>query len=759
MGWKTEQDAGIEILNKMQLISDAATEKVNNPDVFIPPEDFNNPQPAKDAIYKRARRSEEFRQLSKEPLLVALLVEAEDGKKRVYYFARRAQVDGIAQNFTHLRAPIGHLATYEPGDDYDLPNGQTLTVVSKFVVTPQQLSGKWDSLPAHIFWGDETPKSLASLLDHLKFEQVPLDGWEALEGEPKTHPTLVRDALRGTSLRDQAVLDKVQDEIFRLPLSSQLMISGPPGSGKTTTLIRRMAQKNEMSFLTPEEQAVVERVTSPDRHHAESWIMFTPTELLERYLSEAFNREGIPAPKDRVWTWSQFSRDFGREEARILRKSNNRSGFLLDEQAYHLTPKIHAGYIEWMNRFEEWVAEEHLTELRRAASQLRTSRLTDVISLSTRIGSIIEEDSVTSIFSVLEKLSAFGGDIEQVRGSLRAKWRDLLDRRIERFGRLEGNNTSKLDTLVKDIENASSSTSSEEENDEEDDLELEERPTSRTRKDRIFAVIRQAANSQARSLHRKRKPSRRYKALMDFIGEEVLDQKQLDGLGKDLEVLSGASRISRACTIYFNSLNSRYRTFRRQEPKWYREEVAREKVDRDEFDALILAKLKAVRALLPRVDTGLKYWSALRPFEEKLRNQVYVDEATDFSEIQLSAMYHLSHPQVRSFFMSGDFDQRLTEWGVKDPQALQRAVPGISTREVEIEYRQSRKLKDFVDLMRRSWFGAEPSSAMPKLGIHDGFGPAMFEAKGDLDAQAGWIADRIHEIDGINNPNCPSNPK
>lgn len=750
MGWQTEQDAGFEILDKLQLISDVAKQKITDPGVLIPAEDFNHPLASRNARRELTRKSEEFRQLSKEPLVVALLAETEDGERRVYYFARRAQVDGIARYFTHSMSPIGHLATYEPGDEYDLPNGQTLTVVSKFVLTPQQLSGKWDSRPAQVFWAEEPPKSLASLLDHLNFEQTELDGWEALEGKLEAQPTPARNALRGTGLRDQAVLDKIQDEIFRLPISSQLMISGPPGSGKTTTLIRRMAQKNEMSFLTPEEQAVVQRAASADRHHAESWIMFTPTELLEGYLSEAFNREGVPAPKDRVWTWSQFSMDFGREEARLLRKSNNRSGFFLDEQAFHLAPKVHAAPTEWINRFEEWLSEEHMKELRRASDRLQSSQLTEVLSLSTRIGGITKGDRAARIFSVLEELSTFGVEIEQIRGSLRAKWRDFLDRRIERFGRLDSSNISKLDSLVKDIEKASNSAVNEEDLDEEDDLELEGRPTSRTRKDRIFGVIRQAVNSQARSLHGKRKPPRRYDALISFLGEEVLNGEQLSDLGRDLDVLSGASRIGRACTIYFSSLGARYRAFRRQEPEWYKEEVASEKVDRDEFDALILAKLKAVRALLPRVDTDLQFWSSLRPFEEKLRNQVYVDEATDFSEIQLSAMYHLSHPQVRSFFMSGDFDQRLTEWGIKDHAALQRAVPGISTRDVEIGYRQSRRLKDFVDLMRRRWLGAEPNSGAPRFGLHDGFEPAMFEAKGDLDVQAGWIADRIQEIDRLN---------
>ena len=52
--------------------------------------------------------------------------------------------------------------------------------------------------------------------------------------------------------------------------------------------------------------------------------------------------------------------------------------------------------------------------------------------------------------------------------------------------------------------------------------------------------------------------------------------------------------------------------------------------------------------------------------------------------------------------------------------------------------------------MRRRWLGTEPVSAAPRFGLHDGFEPAMCEAKGDLDAQASWIADRIHEVDRLN---------
>src|SRR5690606_35983118 len=101
---------------------------------------------------------------------------------------------------------------------------------------------------------------------------------------------LVHEIRRTMGLRDQPILDKFQDEIFRLPLNSKLMIMGPPGTGKTTTLIKRLSQKLDAEFLEPAER----RFAHPDsagREHSKSWIMFTPTELLRVYLKDAFARE------------------------------------------------------------------------------------------------------------------------------------------------------------------------------------------------------------------------------------------------------------------------------------------------------------------------------------------------------------------------------------------------------------------------------------------------------------------------------------
>ncbi len=107
----------------------------------------------------------------------------------------------------------------------------------------------------------------------------------------------------GFQLKEQAVLDNVQDPVFRKLLNSHVLISGPPGTGKTTVQIKRLSQKNKWDFLRPEEQSCIDKSKWDENRN---WIFFTPTPLLKGYLKEAIAAELLPATDHHLKVWADY---------------------------------------------------------------------------------------------------------------------------------------------------------------------------------------------------------------------------------------------------------------------------------------------------------------------------------------------------------------------------------------------------------------------------------------------------------------------
>lgn len=137
--------------------------------------------------------------------------------------------------------------------------------------------------------------------------------------------TMRRSIVDRMSCRDQPVLDEFQGEIVRMPVDRRLVLLGPPGTGKTTTLIRRLAQKRTFDSLSEDEEDALERVGVRRTLSSITWAMFSPTELLKLYLSEAFNREFAPASDDNLRTWEWQRLHLGRNVLGILRSATGAS--------------------------------------------------------------------------------------------------------------------------------------------------------------------------------------------------------------------------------------------------------------------------------------------------------------------------------------------------------------------------------------------------------------------------------------------------
>lgn len=237
-----------------------------------------------------------------EPMIARVRTRDENGVEQLYHFTRNftLTVKGLKLTSYNSGAPVGRLAALDVGDDFELPDGRIIEVIEKGIYKPVLTGNGWDGVESQIrseLFEPVAIESLRRLLDDgFKPAADESDPFALFDNESVLSATIKRKALSGLGLRDQTVMNKVQDEIFRLPIDRQVMLEGPPGTGKTTTLIKRLSQKRVVTRDREDDYRVLEKNPLAG-DHGSSWIMFSPTELLEHYLREAFARDNVPASR------------------------------------------------------------------------------------------------------------------------------------------------------------------------------------------------------------------------------------------------------------------------------------------------------------------------------------------------------------------------------------------------------------------------------------------------------------------------------
>lgn len=705
---------------------------------------------------------ESYQVLAAEPAIARVVVVDEEGKERTYYICRTAPVSGF-QNLASYRAPLGRLASLAIGAEFTLPNGTVVEVLERAQLRPVALADGWDSRDTVVeaeHFGPLTIESLRALRTEVAGEEVTADLLGQLLAEENFKANIIdsvrRSVITKMGLRDQPVLDQYQDEIFRLPLDKRLLILGPPGTGKTTTLIRRLGQKLDTAFLEKGEQRLVEMVaTAQGVAHAKSWLMFTPTELLKQYLKEAFAREGVPASDLSIRTWQDYRRELARNAFGVLRTASGGGTFVLKDSLPSLSAESLERPIYWFDDFNTWQRNAYVQELHEAANMLRESKAPEVRHLGERLSSILTQASDGALASTFGSLAA---ELPKVQ-ALVASLKDASDGKIKAALNLQLNrNRAFLDELARYIDGLQQAQTTDA--DEQDELDVdEEEDTTAPRTGRAAALnaYMQSVRAQARATASKRAVSKssRNGKIIEWLAERGLTETDRVEVGASLLVQTNARRFLNPVRRYLDGIPKRYRAFRRdrqQAENWYRsEDFEARDIHPLELDIVLLAILRAVGDLIsqPNVqrDIDSPAWSALQPILGHYRNQVLVDEATDFSPIQLACMAALAHPRLRSFFACGDFNQRLTTWGARSADEMKWVFADFDIKEITVSYRQSKQLNDLARAMIRAVGGTEQNVSLPAHMDSGGVAPALLEHATDKAIVVSWLADRIREIE------------
>jgi len=705
---------------------------------------------------------EGYRILTREPAIARVVVTDEDGRKATYYFCRAVPVllgrEGI--KFASYRSPRGRLAALPIGEHTLRWDGHAVSVeVLEYArFQPTQTGQEWDARNSVLEGETYGPLTIASLRDLLgsRGEVVDVTALESLLAEESAAASVRegvrRDVIRKMDLRDQPILDQYQDNIFRLPLNSRLLVLGAPGTGKTTTLIRRLGQKLDMTFLDEDErQAIQTGAFGGEGGHAWSWIMFTPTELLKLYVKEAFNMEDIPAPDDRISTWADCREDLARNEFGILRSAASSSSLVMKGSAAALAPGTEADQTAWFADFDQWQKAFFWEAMRASARSLSENPSKDVAKLGSRILAVLDAAGTTPQASAFVSLMAVASEIrnlvETMKEATDGKIRGALSLQVNRDKQF-------LDNMAAFIEELAELADDPDDQDADDEEE-----TNQPRVGRAAAVARymRAVRAQARARARKRSvpkssPTGR---LVEWLSARSLAEQDLQDVGESLVVQSALRAFVNPVRRYIDGMPVRYRRFRRvrqSENRWYRTDgFSPTDIHPLEVDIVLLAMMRGSDDLVTGArglrDTDSPARSTLERMERLYRTQVLVDEATDFSPIQLACMAVLARPGTRSFFACGDFNQRVTSWGTRSVEEMKWAVPDIETKAVSVAYRQSRHLHDFA---RRivGLAGADAADAvLPDYAENDGVPPVLAKGMADVLTIASWLAGRIGEIE------------
>lgn len=705
----------------------------------------------------------------REPVIARVVVIDEREKEQVYYICRATPVSGSPGLLASYKAPVGRLASLSIGDQYLLPNGNSVEVVERTRLRPHLKSDGWDSKDSIYEDVNQQPltiESLRALLRKTPVQEAVQDLLSQILEEDSSAIQIFegtrRDRITKMGLRDQPILDKYQDEIFRLPLDQRLLILGPPGTGKTTTLIRRLSQKLDIdapdSLSEGERQIIRTAVQNGGVAHSDSWQMFTPTELLKQYLKEAFAREGVPASDFRLKTWGDYRRDLGRNVLGILRAPGTGGYFTLKDQARTLVVEANDRPIAWFEDFDMWQRHAYLKDLQQGAQFLTQSADKRATELGSQIQDLLRTANITNMPALFVELQTTAVELQALAAELKV----LTDRKIDDALNLALNRNERfVEELGQFIDQlqifAEPETDTDEDAETEADTEDEDPSLPKTGRGPAIKAFRLALKAQARAEVTKRslgKASRNAKVI-EWLGERTLSNADRAVVGPQLILLATERRLLNPVRRYLDGLPRRYRQFRREKQEagtWYsQEKFAATDLNPLELDLILLASLRCAGELLSRPQIARRvddaYWAALHTIRGLYKNQILVDEATDFSPIQLACMGALANPQLRSFFACGDFNQRLTTWGSRSIDEIRWVFPEIDIRYINITYRQSRQLNEFARSIIEVLGGDLQDALLPPHVNSDGEEPALLE-HASWDDAIDWLAKQIRTIAG-----------
>lgn len=561
-------------------------------------------------------------------------------------------------------------------------------------------------------------------------------------------------------LRLQPIPDAIQDSIRRSRIyQGPLIIDGGPGTGKTMTLIQRIKFLIDSTITEYWDKA---ESLLPELQGSKGWIFFSPSPLLLGFLQNAMAEEGLKASSNRTKVWSNYLNTellfnyglVGPDKPFQLYRHSLDS--LLNNDPSLLS--------KFLNDLEKFV----LRQLKQRIEKSRLFKIQDeelkkiCLPLVANAASLTDADTISRFIIIADDLSENFGEaiksrIKQINDQLQAN-ADIVQLRLTR----DADNYPKVTAFLK--EQFEKRVAIEEEDD--DELETEEISTipaatfnepvelRRNIKKWFRKYLLNKANTEEKIPEKQKKWIEIISQRCDDLPTEELANKVL--FAKNIIPLVAGSG-----PLFFRKLTAVYKAFRRSLPEWFEsngmlgsanraKKLLEEKEARLHYDErcililfinTIIRQLQRQNAFVFRNDGDL----LIQAFKDQQRFVIGIDEASDFSLIELACMHSFSHPLYNCTTLSGDLMQRMTKEGLSDWEAFIKYVGDGEIRSLQTSYRQSPTLLELAKLFYEKVTG--------RKALYNSYAsPSPYEPKPEIkqinivDDKIIWIAQKIQTI-------------
>lgn len=546
------------------------------------------------------------------------------------------------------------------------------------------------------------------------------------------------------------------------------IIEGGPGTGKSTTLIQRMKllidkeDLDDKKLNHPEMNLTDQKISiASDRN---SWVFFSPTDLLCKYLKADMAYEGLTQYEDKTHVWNDYLRktlirdDYKLAGAKcrfIYNKKFGEEGLFVGNQ------------LDVVNEFNSYYLNKIKSRIQRIAN-------IDYPKFGWNgVGVMIKErckdiDSANDLASILKILFALNTlkdlptpkgilSVKDIVSTYEVKVNDLTDRYLVEWKK-DKDFYDELIRCEEDILDNDEAVDTVIDIDEEDNIEDKADIAIELEKDikRFIRLIASTGNKDVEI-------SSVYEELYGLIKEKINNE--------DLSEISDIAFFNREIypcisnvEVYLlnvDFISNTYLSFRRmmletKNPNWDNtllEKIAgvttKNYIHHDECCLLVGFINNLLISIAKYSNDKFNQFKGrfANAYRENRKAVIGVDEATDYSLIDYYAIYSLRHHVVSSVTLSGDMMQSMNVFGIKDWRTLQNPLlfERIDVQQLKTSYRQGPKLIKLAHYLYQKNTGKRAPYGCYLKDEKNTPDPLWYESD-SIEDKVSWMSKRILEV-------------